>query len=151
MSQRLLFRQEAIDFQRQNRNWGAVALLQPVSTKILAWFLAAVVALILVFLSIAQYARKETVVGYLTPTVGTAKIFVPQQGFVKELYHPPSGPTYGLIWFDLVPISITLAWGVVLSGATVAAIGWRRWGFGWRTGTTPRMSVMPTSWWCRRR
>ena len=86
MSQRLLFRQEAIDFQRQNRNWGAVVLLQPVSTKILAWFLAAVVALILVFLSIAQYARKETVIGYLTPTVGTAKIFVPQQGFVKELY-----------------------------------------------------------------
>ena len=86
MSQRLLFRQEAIDFQRQNRNWGSVALLQPVSTKILAWFLAAIVALILVFLSVAQYARKETVVGYLTPTVGTAKIFVPQQGFVKELY-----------------------------------------------------------------
>jgi len=86
VSQRLLFRQEAIDFQRQHRNWGAVVLLQPVSTKILAWFLAAVVALILVFLSIAQYARKETVVGYLTPTVGTAKIFVPQQGFVKELY-----------------------------------------------------------------
>jgi membrane fusion protein len=86
VSQRLLFRQEAIDFQRQNRNWGAVVLLQPVSTKILAWFLAAVVALILVFLSIAQYARKETVIGYLTPTVGTAKIFVPQQGFVKELY-----------------------------------------------------------------
>ena len=86
MSQRLLFRQEAIDFQRQNRNWGSVALLQPVSTKILAWFLAAIVALILVFLSVAQYARKETVVGYLTPTVGTAKIFVPQQGFIKELY-----------------------------------------------------------------
>jgi membrane fusion protein len=86
VSQRLLFRQEAIDFQRQNRNWGSVALLQPVSTKILAWFLAAIVALILVFLSVAQYARKETVVGYLTPTVGTAKIFVPQQGFIKELY-----------------------------------------------------------------
>jgi membrane fusion protein len=39
----------------------------------------------LCFLSIAQYARKETVIGYLTPTFGTAKIFVPQQGFIKEL------------------------------------------------------------------
>jgi membrane fusion protein len=85
-SQRSLFRQEAIDFQHQHRNWGPVILLQPVSTKILTWFLATVVALILVFLSVAQYARKETVAGYLTPTVGTAKIFVPQQGFVKELY-----------------------------------------------------------------
>jgi membrane fusion protein len=40
----------------------------------------------LVFISIAQYARKETVIGYLTPSSGTAKIFVAQQGFVKELY-----------------------------------------------------------------
>jgi len=86
VSQRSLFRQEAIDFQRQHRNWGTVVLLQPVSTKIVAWFLATIVGLILVFLSVAQYARKETVVGYLTPTVGTAKIFVPQQGFVKELF-----------------------------------------------------------------
>lgn len=44
------------------------------------------VTIILCFLSIAQYARKETVTGYLTPTFGTAKIFVPQQGFIKELH-----------------------------------------------------------------
>ncbi|HWL73628.1 MAG TPA: HlyD family efflux transporter periplasmic adaptor subunit, partial [Burkholderiaceae bacterium] len=47
---------------------------------------AGLVAFILVFISIAQYARKETVTGYLTPTFGTAKIFVPQQGFVKEVH-----------------------------------------------------------------
>jgi membrane fusion protein len=40
----------------------------------------------LIFLSVAQYARKETVIGYLTPASGTAKIFVSQQGFIKELY-----------------------------------------------------------------
>ena len=91
-SRRLLFRQEAIDFQRQHRNWGQVVLLQPVATKVVTWFLAAAVVLILVFLSFAQYARKETVVGYLTPTSGTAKIFVPQQvstqqqGFIKEVH-----------------------------------------------------------------
>ena len=85
-SQCSLFRQEAIEFQHQHRNWGQVALLQPVSTKVLTWFLATIVALLLIFLSVAQYARKETVVGYLTPTSGTAKIFVSQQGFVKELY-----------------------------------------------------------------
>jgi multidrug resistance efflux pump len=40
---------------------------------------------IVAFACSAQYARKETVVGYLRPTAGTAKIFVPQRGVVKEL------------------------------------------------------------------
>ena len=80
-----LFRQEAIDFSNQRNSWGEVVSLQPVSSTILSWSLAGVIVLILCFLSIAQYARKETVSGYLTPTFGTAKIFVPQQGFIKEL------------------------------------------------------------------
>lgn len=80
-----LFRQEAIDFLRQRHSWGEVVLLQPLSSTLLSWTLAGLVVLILCFLSIAQYARKETVIGYLTPTSGTAKIFVPQQGFIKEV------------------------------------------------------------------
>jgi membrane fusion protein len=80
-----LFRQEAIDFLHQRHSWGEVLSLQPISSTILSWSLAGLVAFILCFLSIAQYARKETVTGYLTPTFGTAKIFVPQQGFIKEL------------------------------------------------------------------
>jgi len=85
-SQRLLFRQEAIDFQQHHRQWGNVACLQPLSTKIVAWFLAVSVAMITLFLSDAQYSRKETAVGYLTPTTGTAKIFVPQRGTVKAVH-----------------------------------------------------------------
>ena len=81
-----LFRQEAIDFLHQRHSWGEVVSLQPISSAILGWTLAGLVAFILVFISIAQYARKETVTGYLTPTFGTAKIFVPQQGFVKEVH-----------------------------------------------------------------
>ncbi|MET4236280.1 membrane fusion protein [Bradyrhizobium sp. LA6.10] len=80
-----LFRQEAIEFLRQRHSWGEVVSLQPLSSTILSWTLAGGVVLILCFLSIAQYARKETVTGYLTPTLGTAKIFVPQQGFIKEI------------------------------------------------------------------
>jgi membrane fusion protein len=79
-----LFRQEAVDFLRQ-RHCGEVVSLQPLSSTILSWSLAAIFILILSFLSIAQYARKETVIGYLTPTLGTAKIFVPQQGFIKQI------------------------------------------------------------------
>jgi len=80
-----LFRQEAVDFLHQRHSWGEVVSLQPVSSTILGWTLAGLVVAILCFLSIAQYARKETVSGYLTPTAGTAKIFVPQQGFIKEI------------------------------------------------------------------
>jgi membrane fusion protein len=80
-----LFRQQAIDFSHQRNSWGEIVSLQPISGTILSWALAGAVVLILSFLSVAQYARKETVSGYLTPTFGTAKIFVPQQGFIKEL------------------------------------------------------------------
>ena len=55
-----LFRQEAIDFLHQRRSWGEVVSLQPISSTILSWALAGSVAFILCFLSIAQYARKET-------------------------------------------------------------------------------------------
>ncbi|WP_448206662.1 HlyD family efflux transporter periplasmic adaptor subunit [Azospirillum sp. sgz302134] len=42
--------------------------------------------MILIFLTVAQYARKETVRGYLTPTAGTAKIFIPRQGTISAVH-----------------------------------------------------------------
>jgi membrane fusion protein len=81
-----LFRQEAIKFQQHHRQWGEVALLQPLSTKIMTWFITMVVGVVLAFLSLGYYARKETVAGYLTPVAGTSKVFVPQQGTIKEIY-----------------------------------------------------------------
>jgi len=89
---RPLFRQEVVDFQQRQRQWGDVAALQPLSTKFLAWFLVASVATILAFLCLAQYARKETAVGFLTPTKGTSKIFAPQRGTIKEV-HVEEGQT----------------------------------------------------------
>jgi len=85
-SQHLLFRQEAIEFQQHNRQWGQVALLQPLSTKIITWFIVVAAAIIVTFLFFAQYSRKETVIGYLMPTAGTAKIFASQQGTIREIY-----------------------------------------------------------------
>jgi len=38
------------------------------------------------FLFVAQYARKETALGYLTPTKGTAKIFAPRRGTIREVH-----------------------------------------------------------------
>lgn len=83
---RPLFRQEVIEFQRQHRQWGEIALPQPVSTKVITWASVALVGLIVGYLAVAQYARKETVVGYLAPTAGTAKIFVPRQGTIEAIH-----------------------------------------------------------------
>ena len=81
-----LFRREAIEFQQYQRQWGDVVLLQPVATKLLSWFLVLSVALIIIFMVFAEYARKDTGVGYLTPSAGTARVFAPQPGVIKEVY-----------------------------------------------------------------
>src|SRR5204863_367518 len=86
MSSRQLFRQQAIEFQRGQREFGEIALLQPVSTKLLAWLLAAVVTIAIVFLCFAQFSRKQTVSGFLTPAAGTLKVFPDREGVVANLY-----------------------------------------------------------------
>ena len=85
MSSRQLFRQEAIEFQRGQREFGEIALLQPVSTKLLAWLLAAVVTIAIVFLCFAQFSRKQTVAGFLMPAAGTLKVFPDREGVVTSL------------------------------------------------------------------
>src|SRR5690349_10883943 len=86
MSARQLFRQEAIDFQRGQGEFGEIALLQPVSTKLLTWLLTAVVAVAIVFLCFAQFSRKQAVPGYLIPASGTMKVFPTREGVVSNLY-----------------------------------------------------------------
>ena len=81
-----LFRPEAIEFQRGQREFGDIALLQPVSTRLLGWLLAAVVALALVFLCFAQFSSKQVVPGYLVPAAGTLKVFPQREGIVTELH-----------------------------------------------------------------
>ena len=82
---RALFRQEAIDFQNHQQRWGNVASLQPASIKVTTWFLTAAFVVLIAFLLVAQYARKETAIGYLTPTKGTAKIFIPRRGSIRQV------------------------------------------------------------------
>ena len=83
---RLLFRSEALDFQKQHREFGKVGRLQPPSLKVSAWLLVIAVSSIIIFVCIAGYTRKETVAGYLAPATGTAEIFVPQQGTVTDVH-----------------------------------------------------------------
>lgn len=70
----------------QDRQWGRVSLLQPLSTRILCWGLVATAAAIAVFLSVAEYARKETVTGYLAPTAGVVKIVAPRPGVIRAIH-----------------------------------------------------------------
>ena len=80
-----LFRQEVIEFQQTDLQFGQVGLLQPISLKILSWLITAAVALSFLLLVIGQYSRKATVSGYLTPTSGTAKIFALQRGTITKV------------------------------------------------------------------
>lgn len=83
---RPLFRQEVIEFQQHNRQWGRVVPLQPLSTRIMVWCVFLVAAGAIAFLFLAQYARKETAPGYLSPASGTARVFAPQPGTISAVY-----------------------------------------------------------------
>ena len=81
-----LFRHEVVDFQEIERQFGRAILLQPISLKVITWFLASFVALMLALLFIGQYSRKATVSGYLIPSSGTAKIFALQRGTITKVH-----------------------------------------------------------------
>jgi len=81
-----LFRHEVVDFQEIERQFGRAILLQPISLKVITWFLASFVALMLALVFIGQYSRKATVSGYLIPASGTAKIFALQRGTITKVH-----------------------------------------------------------------
>ena len=83
---RQLFRNEVIEFQRHNRQWGQVVPLQPLSTRLLVWFVAVSSIGIIIFMFVAQYARKETAPGYLAPVAGSARVFANQAGTIGSVY-----------------------------------------------------------------
>ena len=80
-----LFRKEAIDHQKE-KLLGDVLLFQPLSFKILTGSLAGIAFLILLFLFLGSYARKETVQGFLIPDKGIAKIYAPQGGTISQVH-----------------------------------------------------------------
>ncbi|MCB4822964.1 HlyD family efflux transporter periplasmic adaptor subunit [Roseicella aerolata] len=85
-SQRPLFRQEVLAFQQQERQWGRVVPMQPLRIRLTVWFIIGAAAAIIAFLFFAQYARKETVAGYLMPAAGTARVFPHQPGTVSAIH-----------------------------------------------------------------
>lgn len=79
-----LFRREVFE-QRQQRLSGTVTLIQPPLFKLLTFLILAMTIVALVFLSMGNYTRKETVVGVLQPDLGIIKLSAPQNGIIAEV------------------------------------------------------------------
>lgn len=80
-----LFRKEAISHQSE-RLTGEITLTQPLSIKLVICILVFISASLLTFLFNAEYARKETVRGFLMPSKGVIKSFATQGGTIETLY-----------------------------------------------------------------
>ena len=75
----MLFREEAIQHQQQ-RLWGKVILVQPISLVFYSVAAVVIVAVIGGFLFWGHYAKKEGVQGYLVPTKGLVKLYAARRG-----------------------------------------------------------------------
>lgn len=80
-----LFRKEAVTHATR-RLAGEVVLASSVSSRILAGLLVAVVLGGVAFAATASYARKETVVGWLTPQAGMIRLPARQGGIVSSVH-----------------------------------------------------------------
>src|SRR5436190_19790875 len=54
--------------------------------KISVWFLIGAVGALIAFALFAGYVRKETAIGYLTPTTGTGKVFASRTGTIRQVH-----------------------------------------------------------------
>ena len=80
-----LYRKEAIEYQ-MTRLSGVVCLAQPLSTKITVATLITCSSLVVAFLCLSEYSRKETVHGFLVPDKGVIRSYARQGGVVEKIY-----------------------------------------------------------------
>ncbi|MEM7424768.1 MAG: HlyD family efflux transporter periplasmic adaptor subunit [Pseudomonadota bacterium] len=80
-----LFRQQAVDFQRQ-RLLGDVIVINEPSLVFLTAIITTIVAGGLTMLSLGEYARKERVSGYLVLESGLVKVYAPDTGKISRLH-----------------------------------------------------------------
>ncbi|WP_260846874.1 HlyD family secretion protein [Shewanella algae] len=80
-----LFRIEAQE-NCNKRLYGSISLAQPLSVHLLLSTVLFVVIAVIVFLYSSEYARKETVRGYLLPDAGIIKTYPVKGGVVTELH-----------------------------------------------------------------
>ncbi len=81
---RSLFRQEAIDAQRE-KLLGEVSQARPVPMWVFTLLAATIATTLVVFAFVGQYTRRERVDGYLELDQGAARITVPEASVVSDL------------------------------------------------------------------
>lgn len=86
------FRQEALLFSSR-KALGKVTLIQPLKTKILTALITVVVGLVATFLFLGNYARKETVQGYIFPDHGVVDVFPSSSGLIVSRVFVAKGDT----------------------------------------------------------
>ena len=80
-----LFRQEAVQHQQQ-RLLGEVALVPPAMSWQFALLLTSLFAAIVLALALGDYARKESVLGWLTPDKGLIRVYATDLGSVETVH-----------------------------------------------------------------
>jgi membrane fusion protein len=81
---RPLFRQEAIDAQRE-KLLGAVSSARPVPLRVFTAMTAAFAIALIVFAFWGEYTRRERVEGFLATDIGAARVLAPMPAVVDEL------------------------------------------------------------------
>jgi membrane fusion protein len=81
---RQLFRQEAIDAQRE-RLLGDVSLARPVPSWIFTLLATGTAAALVAFAFLGEYTRRERVEGFLSLDSGAARLLAPQAGILVDL------------------------------------------------------------------
>lgn len=79
-----LFRKEATLYRGSRLGRASIAL--PLSSWLFGSLLLGTVLAIIGFLSLAEYARKEQVPGYVTPSLGAAEVFPSRRGVVSRVH-----------------------------------------------------------------
>jgi membrane fusion protein len=80
-----LFRHEAVFHATRRRLSGSVVLATPLSVRFLGLFLAGIVLTAAIFVSMATYARKATVTGWLVPDQGLIRATASSAGFILTM------------------------------------------------------------------
>jgi membrane fusion protein len=81
---RSLFRQEAIDAQRE-KLLGELSTARPVPLWVFTLVAVAFATVLLVFAFVGEYTRRERVEGFLAGDAGAARILAPEAGIVTQL------------------------------------------------------------------
>jgi len=78
-----LFRQEALDFNRE-KLLGEAVLSQPLSLSVLTAAAVLIALAVMTFACWGEYTRKAHVSGYLAPSKGLIKVYAPESGTLVE-------------------------------------------------------------------